>query len=221
MHADRTCKRLHRLVCDREVWVQLLQGIDNFSKEKVEELARFGSSDSTLEMKAEVVKAAAREMKPSDHRYRINVKVSVSGWGDTPDIFEVDGDSMEEFTMVARSRNPSLTSVASTVGARFNIVEVHCTKSISDYSTRRILSEIAKHVKRQDDKMESLELVGLPRKCTPLGMRKELFFNLLKLSKNWKISYLDWVPHGSYLAGLSGQGDDNISTGQFHWKMLS
>ena len=43
MHVDRTCKRLHRLVCDREVWVRLLQGIDNFSKEKVEELARFGS----------------------------------------------------------------------------------------------------------------------------------------------------------------------------------
>ena len=46
MHADRTSKRLHRLVCDREVWVPLLQGIDNFSKEKVEELAWFGSNRS-------------------------------------------------------------------------------------------------------------------------------------------------------------------------------
>ena len=59
MHVDRTCKRLHRLVCDREVWVRLLQGIDNFSKEKVEELARFGSCNGSMEMKAEVVKAAA------------------------------------------------------------------------------------------------------------------------------------------------------------------
>ena len=56
MHANRTSKRLHRLVCDREVWVCLLQGIDNFSKEKVEELARLGSNGSP-EMKAEVVKA--------------------------------------------------------------------------------------------------------------------------------------------------------------------
>ena len=51
MHADRTCKRLHGLVCDREVWVRLLQGIDNFSMEKVDELARFGSNGSP-EMKA-------------------------------------------------------------------------------------------------------------------------------------------------------------------------
>ena len=56
MHAGRTCKRLHGLVCDREVWVHLLQGIENFSMEKVDELARFGSNGSP-EMKAEVVKA--------------------------------------------------------------------------------------------------------------------------------------------------------------------
>ena len=243
-NADRTSKRLHRLVCDREVWVWLLRGIDNFSKEKVEELARFGSNGSP-EMKAEVVKAAANKMVPSDNRYRVNVKVSVKGWGDTPDSFEVDGDSigeavqqltMEErsgkltltrvqavqrLTMEDRLGNLSLTRVALTVGAIFTIKEVHCSKSISDSSTASILSGIAKHVKRQADKMESLDLVGLPRKCTPLGRRKELFFALLKLSKKWKIVYLDWFPHGSYLSGLSGQGDTNTSTGQFHLKTLS
>ena len=191
-----------------------------------------------------MLNAAARKMKPSDHRC-INIKVSVKGWGDTPDTFEVDGDSigeavqqltMEErsgkltltrvqavqrLTMEDRLGNLSLTRVALTVGAIFTIKEVHCSKSISDSSTASILSGIAKHVKRQADKMESLDLVGLPRKCTPLGRRKELFFALLKLSKKWKIMYLDWFPHGSYLAGLSGQGDENISTGQFCQKMLS
>ena len=78
MNADRTSKRLHRLVCDRDVWVRLLRGIDNFSKERVEELARFGTNGSP-EMKAEVVKAAASRMKPSDDRYRVNAKVSVKG----------------------------------------------------------------------------------------------------------------------------------------------
>ena len=73
---------MHGLVCDREVWVWLLQGVGNFSREKVKELARFGSIGSP-EMKAEVVKAAARKMKPSDNFYRISIKVSVKGWGDT------------------------------------------------------------------------------------------------------------------------------------------
>ena len=68
--------------------------------------------------------------------------------------------------------------------------------------------------------MEHLELVGLPRKGTPTGTRKTLFFDLLKLSKTWKIMYLDWFPHGSYLAGLS-RDKPNICSGQFHFKMLS
>ena len=56
MFADRTSKRMYRLVCDKKVWLWLLEGMDNFAKEKVEELARFGSNGSP-EMKAEVVKA--------------------------------------------------------------------------------------------------------------------------------------------------------------------
>ena len=214
---DRTCKRLHRLVCDREVWVRLLEGIDNFSKEKVEELARFGSCNGSMEMKAEVVKAAASKMKVSDNRYRVDVKVSVKGWGDTPDTFEVDGDSIGEatdeyaFLWEDKSENLALAKVASTVGASFTIEEVHCNKSISNEELT--LSRCLKHVKQQGAKMEHLELVGLPRKSPPFGVRKKLFFNLLKQSKKWKIMYLDWFPHGSYLAGLSG--DTNISTGQF------
>jgi len=69
LNIGRTSKRLHRLVCDRVVWFQLLQGIDNFSKKSVEELGRFASIGSP-EMKAEVVKAAAGKMKPSEHRLR-------------------------------------------------------------------------------------------------------------------------------------------------------
>ena len=203
MHAGRTCKRLHGLVCDREVWVHLLQGIENFSMEKVDELARFGSNRSP-EMKAEVLKAAASKMKVSDHRC-INIKVSVKGWGDTPDTFDVDGEAMEKFTRVAFE-----------VEASFNIVEVWCRRSISDSSTASLLTGVANHVQRQGDKMESLELLGLPRKCK--GMRKQLFFNLLNLSKKWKILYLDWFLHGSYLAGLSG--DTNINTGWCQLEML-
>ena len=197
-------------MCDREVWVWLLQGIDNFSKEKVEELARFGSNGSP-EMRAEVLKAALRNMKASDHRYRISLKVSVMGWGGRPDTFEVDGDAMRELT--TRGAHLTITKLASLVGSCFTIEEVHCSKTISNVSTQLILSQCAAHVKQQGGKMDYLELVGLPRGCAPNGTGKELFFTLLKVSKNWKIMYLDWFPHGCYLAGLSG--DTNISTGQY------
>ena len=220
MNADRTSKRLHRLVCDRDVWVRLLRGIDNFSKERVEELARFGTNGSP-EMKAEVVKAAASRMKPSDDRYRVNAKVSVKGWGESPDTFEVDGvsigEAVQNLTMEGRSEKLTLARVASIVGASFNIEEVHCNKSISN--AEMTLRRCAKHVEKQDAKMEYLELVGLPRKSPPYGFKKGLFFDLLKLSKKWKIMYLDWFPHGRYLAGLSG--DVNISTGRHQLKMLS
>jgi len=216
LNVGRTSKRLHRLVCDRDVWVRLLRGIDNFSKERVEELARFGTNGSP-EMKAEVVKAAASRMKPSDDRYRVNAKVSVKGWGESPDTFEVDGvsigEAVQNLTMEGRSEKLTLARVASIVGASFNIEEVHCNKSISN--AEMTLRRCAKHVEKQDAKMEYLELVGLPRKSPPYGFKKGLFFDLLKLSKKWKIMYLDWFPHGRYLAGLSG--DVNISTGVREW----
>ena len=208
MHANRTSKRLHRLVCDREVWVCLLQGIDSFSKEKVEELARFGSNGSP-EVKAEVVKAAGRKMKPSDRMYRISIRVSVTGWGGATDTFEVDGDALRELT--TRGAHLTLTKVASMVGSSFTIQEVHCSKSISNVSAELILARCAEHVKQQADKMDYLELTSLPRGCAPNGARKELFFTLLKLSRSWEIKHLDWFPHGSYLAGLSG--DTNIGAG--------
>ena len=112
---------------------------------------------------------------------------------------------MEEFTKVAFE-----------VGASFHIVEVWCRRSFSDSSTASLLTGVANHVQRQGDKMESLELVGLPRKCK--GMRKQLFFNLLNLSKKWKTLYMDWSLHGSYMAGLAE--DTNISTGWCQLEML-
>ena len=59
--------------------------------------------------------------------------------------------------------------------------------------------------------MENLELMGIPRKCAPEGIRQKVFFALLKLTKKWKVMYLDWVPHGRNLALMSG--DTNIATG--------
>ena len=61
MHYDRTCKKLQRLVGDREVWVTHLQGIAQFTKEVVEKLAIFGTNGSP-EMMSEVLTAVASRM---------------------------------------------------------------------------------------------------------------------------------------------------------------
>ena len=124
---------------------------------------------------------------------------------------------MREVT--TRGAHLTLTKVASVVGSCFSIQEVHCSKSISNAPTELILSQCAGHVQQQGDKMDYLKLMGLPRGCAPNGKRKkELFFALLRLSKSWKIMYLDWFPHGCYLAGLSE--DTNASTGQHQLKIF-
>ena len=127
---------MHGLVSDREVWVCLLQGIDNFSREKVKELARFGRNGSP-EVKAEVVKAAGRKMERSFPWNRI--KVSVEGWGGTSDTVEVHGGALRELT--TRGAHPTLTEVASMVGSSFTIQEVHWGNSINDVSTALTLSK--------------------------------------------------------------------------------
>ena len=64
-------------MCDRNAWVHLLQGVDDFSKEKVEELVRFGGNRGP-EMMAELLGAIACKMKV--HRHNRNVKVSIKGF---------------------------------------------------------------------------------------------------------------------------------------------
>ena len=205
---DRTSKRLHRLVCDREVWVWLLRGIEFFSEEKVKELARFGRNGSP-EMKAEVVKAVGSKMKPG-RRPDITIKVGVQGWGDTLDTFEVDGDAMTE---LATRGTPSLPRVASIVGSCLNIQEVYC--STSGMPVHLALSVIADHLDRVGGRLEHLELDVLGR-WSPSKV-VEPVFKILKLSKTWKIKLLGWSPHDSCLAGLNG--DTNISTGQYQLRM--
>ena len=63
------------------------------------------------EMKAEVVKQAAREVA-FDHGMDLKITLSIQGWGD-PEIFAIDGHRLEEVTKVEQK-----------VGAHANIVSV-------------------------------------------------------------------------------------------------
>ena len=60
----KTNRRLQRLVGDKLVWRRLLNGIDDFTEEKLEELVKVGGTKGS-ERTGEVVKEVAkREKKP-------------------------------------------------------------------------------------------------------------------------------------------------------------
>ena len=59
LNFGKTSQRFFNLVCDREVWRQLLKKTAEFTEEKVEQLRAFKGS---VEMMPEVVKEAARRI---------------------------------------------------------------------------------------------------------------------------------------------------------------
>ena len=137
---DRTCKKLQRLVGDREVWVAHLQGIARFSKEVVEKLALFGANGSQ-EMMAEVLKAAASRMQISGET-AVRVKVSVQGWGD-PVTVNLAGENPEELLGVAR-----------VVGAKLIMEEVKCSRCF-EVEVDQIVQIIVGHMENQKERLGS------------------------------------------------------------------
>ena len=67
LHKCRSSDRLHRLVCDRVVWLHLLKQTAEFSKEKLEELVKFvpKKGRGRSELMAEVLRTAASKFPPS------------------------------------------------------------------------------------------------------------------------------------------------------------
>ena len=129
LNCGRTNRRMHRLVCDMEVWRSLLKRIDSFTEERLEELFKFGIGDEdSLEMKAEVLKEVARRFKSHperddpDHYFAgmeggswtsYKLAVSIQGWG-----------SLDTFEMGGEGHLKELIRVGQTVGSRFSIREV-------------------------------------------------------------------------------------------------
>ena len=168
---DRTCKKLQRLVGDREVWVGHLQGIDRFSKEVVEKLALFGANGSP-EMMGEVLKAAATRLEISGAA-AVRIKVSVQGWGD-PVTVNLAGQNFEDLTVVARG-----------VGAKLIVEEVECSDSKGG---EKILQIIVSHMENQKEQLAYTEFNYKPWLSSPGA--DDLFVLLLKVSKSWKVGRL-------------------------------
>ena len=62
LNFGKTSQRFFNLVCDREVWRQLLKKTAEFTKVKVEQLKAFKGSKGSVEMMPEMVKEAARRI---------------------------------------------------------------------------------------------------------------------------------------------------------------
>ena len=214
LNCGRANRRLHRLVCDIEVWRSLLKGIGSFTKERLEELVKFGLRDEqSLEMRTEVVKEVASRFKlhlgidatGKKGEARISsctVAVSIQGWG-SPDTFEMGGDSdLEE-----------LNRVAQTVGSKFTIKEVktfgpllmgcRLPCQMVNLKTIRLISDWVDQ--QGEEGMDNLDFHSV-WDCRVMGILNqdlESLFSLLETSKDWKIQTLrisQWPEYWTALA---------------------
>ena len=129
LNFSKTSQKFFNLVCDREVWRQLLKKTAEFTKEKVEQLKAFKGSKGSMEMMPEMVKEAAGRipfsLKPmpvarefgvqeeEDARWlkgiknQVKVTLTVEG-GWSKDSFEVDCNGLEELSTLAKATGVKL-----------------------------------------------------------------------------------------------------------------
>ena len=220
LNCGRTNRRLHRLVCDMEVWRSLLKGIGSFTKERLEELVKFGLGDEhSLEMKAEVLKEAASRFKsqsgsddPQHYRRFANMKggswssyklaVSIQGWG-----------SLDTFEMGGEGHLKELIRVAQTVGSKFSIKEVttyaplplgcmlRCgIAGVARPETFHLISGLVGQ--QGGERLGKLNLHSVLLRYDNQE-HDDPFFSLLESSKEWKIQKLDFELCHEYWTALA------------------
>ena len=159
LNFGKTSQRFFNLVCDREVWRQLLKKTAEFTMEKVEQLKAFKGNKGSEEMMPEMVKEAARripfslkpmpvlefgnreEEDPSWLRgIKNQVKVTLTiegGWSN--DSFEVDCNGLEELSTLAR-----------TTGVKLILVEAMEAPSAEDARISVAWSVVVAHMEQQE-----------------------------------------------------------------------
>ena len=181
---------MHRLVCDRVVWLHLLKQTAVFSKEKLKELVSFVRENRRSELMPEVLRAAASKFPPSDpRRKRSTVRIiwTVQGWA-APETMDMEGYVGHGDNNFTYSNVEELKNVAKAVGINFSIVEVQGFDSPLHFTacfrtTCNNFKMIADHVEQQDEKLANFEVIEL-------GMSHSLnenFFSLLRMSMKWKV----------------------------------
>ena len=187
LNCRRASPRLYRLVCDQQVWRQLLTGIE-ISSDRLEELLLFGKGPfeingqkwdggSVPELMPEVVKEAARrfanQLRTATEWDRTRVSVAIQGWG-TEDTFEMDGNLLE-----------GLGRVAEKVGAKFKIV-VWNGGNFVFMAFMDTFKMISSHIAQQEEKVLSLKFNQVD------AVFVGLLFPLMRASKEWSILNLNF-----------------------------
>ena len=161
-------------MCDRTVWLRLLNQTAEFSEEKLEELFKFVRENRRAELMPEVVRVAASKF-PSSHphdRRGSPPKIiwTVEGWG-TSETLEANNLKM-------------LKDVATAVRINFTILEV---QEMDSWIAVNNLKMITDHVKQQGIKLASFEMYET--RCH-LAAFNETFLSLCKMSIRWKVQRL-------------------------------
>ena len=184
------------MVCDQEVWRQLLKKTAEFTKEKVEHLKAFKGSKGSEEIMPEMVKEAARRipfsLKPMPvlvvvyprwfRGIKNQVKVTLTiegGWSN--DSFEVDCNGLEELSTLAR-----------TTGVKLILVEAMEASSAEYFRNISVAWRVVvAHMEQQEVKLEKLKVISVAATHRHVEQPQEwLIFPLLKLSKRWEIESL-------------------------------
>ena len=209
LNFGKTSQRFFNLVCDREVWRQLLKKTAEFTEEKVEQLRAFKGNKGSVEMMPpEMVKESASRipfsLKPmpvlefgvleeEDARWlrgiknQVKVTLTVEG-GWSKDSFEVDCNGLEELSTLAKATGVKLILVEACETLRpfptffSDIIRPHPKISIA-------WKVVVAHVEQQEVMLEKVKInnVGiLPRE--DLG---EFILPLIRRSKRWKIERIE------------------------------
>ena len=192
LNFGKTSTRFFNLVCDQEVWRQLLKKTAEFTKEKVEHLKAFKGSKGSEEMMPEMVKEAARRipfsLKPMPvlvvvyprwfRGIKNQVKVTLTiegGWSN--DSFEVDCNGLEELSTLAR-----------TTGVKLILVEAMEASSAEYFRNISVAwSVVVAHMKQQEVMLKQVKFKKVDAGIQPQDELGQFILPLLRLSNRWEI----------------------------------
>ena len=200
----RANRRLRRLAFDKLVWRSLLKKIEYFpvlkgdpgqgeDKERLDKLVKFVVDTGSSEMKADLVKEVASRFLihiggyAGDNYYicsqkgegfalscLFKVTVSIQGWDDAADAFEMSEGHLHE-----------LHNLAQVVGAKFTVKEVksieHTPHQMGFFESLKLIAAL---VDQQGEGLDKLELNSV--NYSYCLVYQDIFYSLVKGSKEWK-----------------------------------
>ena len=211
LRCGRVNLRFHRLVCDKLVWRSLLRGIHYFpalggetgqgedeDEERMDELIKFVVERGSSEMKAELVNEVASRfsIRSSNKNFfyfcskkgkgcrfisPLKVTVSIQGWDDAPDTFEMGESHLKE-----------LHSLAQTVGTEFIVKEVKNIYPLIGYTED--IKLVVALVDQQEEGLDKLELQSVDFPSLQKKHQADSIFSLIKASKEWKVEEVSLMP---------------------------